>query len=88
MGQPVPFCLSTVNQYSSVHHFPESPPQTQTGTDLVPEFDLSIPTAGDNLGGFVRMPQCAYAHLVMSFDPVVELGGLPVPNIQLSICVT
>lgn len=31
------------------------------------------------------MPQGAYAHLVMGFDPVVELGGLPIPNVQLSV---
>lgn len=60
-------------------------PPTDTRTDLVPEFDLSIPTAGDHLGGFMWMPQCTYAHLVMSLDPVVQLGGLPVPNVQLSI---
>lgn len=33
------------------------------------------------------MPQGADAHFVVSLDPVVQLGGLPVPNIQLSICI-
>lgn len=57
MGQAVPFSISIVNQLGSVHHFPDHPqPKTHTRTDLVPEFDLSIPTAGDNLGGFMRMP--------------------------------
>lgn len=56
--------------------------------DLIPEFDLPVPTARDDFGGFMRVPQSANAHLVVSFDPVVELGGLPVPDIELSICVT
>lgn len=33
----------------------------------------------------MRVPQGAYAHLVVGLDPVVELGGLPVPNVQLSV---
>lgn len=57
-------------------------------TDLVPEFYLSIPPAGDDLGGLMRMPQGADAHLVVSLDPVVKLGGLPVPYVQLSICIS
>lgn len=77
------------NQLSSVHHFPEHPPPPDTHiqprSDLVPEFDLSIPTTGDDLGGFMRMPQGANAHLVMSLDPVVKFGGLPIPDIQLSV---
>lgn len=70
-----------------VHHFPEPslPKPTHTRVALVPEFDLSIPAAGDDLGGFVRVPKGADAHLVVSLDPVVQLGGLPVPNVQLSI---
>lgn len=55
---------------------------------LIPEFDLSVPAAGDDLGGLVRMPQGADAHLVVGFDPVVKLGGLPVPNVQLSVRVS
>lgn len=77
------------NQFSLVHHFPEPPspnrPPRHPQSDLVPEFDLSIPTTSDDLGGFVRMPQGAYAHLVMSLDPVVKLGGLPIPDVQLSV---
>lgn len=56
-----------------------------TGTGLIPEFDLSIPAAGDDLGGLVRVPQGTDAHLVVSLDPVVELGGLPVPDVQLPV---
>lgn len=33
----------------------------------------------------MRVPQGAYAHLVVGLDPVVELGGLPIPNVQLSV---
>lgn len=62
------------------------PPHLVTG--LVPEFNLSVPPAGDDLGGLVRMPQGADAHLVVSLDPVVKLGGLPVPYVQLSICIS
>lgn len=58
---------------------------TRPRSDLVPEFDLSIPAAGDDLGGLVRMPQGTYAHFVVSLDPVVKLGGLPVPDVQLSV---
>lgn len=53
----------------------------------VPEFDLSVPAAGDDLGGLVWMPDCADTHLVVCFDSVVQLGGLPVPDIQLAVCV-
>jgi len=87
MGLSVPFHLSS----EPVQFIPPSgrtlSPDTHTRTDLVPEFDLSIPTAGDDLGGFVRMPECADAHFVVSLDPLVELGGLPIPNVQLSICI-
>lgn len=81
MGQPVQFGPS----FSRT-----PPPQThiQPRSDLVPEFDLSIPTTGDDLGGFMRMPQGANAHLVMSLDPVVKFGGLPIPDIQLSVCIS
>lgn len=65
--------------------FPRTPLPKHTKVALVPEFDLSIPSAGDDLGGFMRMPQGAYAHLVVSLDPVVKLGGLPVPDVQLPI---
>lgn len=54
----------------------------------VPEFDLSVPAAGDDLGGLVRMPDCADAHFVVCFDSVVQFSGLPVPDIQLPICIT
>lgn len=59
-----------------------------SGTDLIPEFYLSIPATGDDLGGFMWMPQGADAHLVMSLDPVIKLGGFPVPDVQLSICIS
>lgn len=88
LGQPFTFHLSLSNQFSSVQIFTEQPPPLKKRTDLVPEFDLSIPAACDDLGGFVRMPQGAYAHLVVSLDPVVELGGLPIPDVQLSICIS
>lgn len=79
MGQPVQFgpSFSRTPISKQTHRHPQS--------DLVPEFDLSIPTTSDDLGGFVRMPQGAYAHLVMSLDPVVKLGGLPIPDVQLSV---
>lgn len=87
LGQPFTFPLPLSNQFGSVQNFTEQPPPLQR-TDLVPEFDLSIPAARDDLGGFVRMPQGAYAHLVVSLDPVVKLGGLPIPDVQLSICIS
>lgn len=65
-----------------IPHTPVSP------KDLVPEFDLSVPSTGDDLGGFVWMPQGTDANLVMSLDPVIKLGGLPIPNVELSVCVT
>lgn len=65
----------------------ESVTQTVTVQILVPEFNLSIPSTGDHLGCFMRMPQGADAHFIMSLDPVVQLGGLPVPDVELSICV-
>lgn len=34
------------------------------------------------------MPQGADAHLVVSLDPVVKFGGLPVPDVQLSVRVS
>lgn len=34
------------------------------------------------------MPEGADAHLVMSLDPVVKFGGLPVPDVQPSVCVS
>lgn len=52
---------------------------------LVPEFDQAVPAAGDDLGGLVRVPQGADAHLVVGLDPVVQLGGLPVPDVQLAV---
>lgn len=87
LGQPVHFHLSLVTSsvLSIISQNPLPKTDEHTRIDLVPEFDLSIPTAGDDLGRFMRMPQGAYAHLVMSFDPVVKLGGLPVPNVELSI---
>lgn len=33
----------------------------------------------------MRMPQGADADLVMSLDPVVKLGGLPVPDVKLTV---
>lgn len=49
---------------------------------------MPVPAAGDDLGGFMRMPQGADAHLVVSLDPVVQLGGLPVPDVKLSVGVS
>lgn len=80
-----------MNPFSSIHQFPEAQTHRRAykyTVNLVPEFDLSIPTTRDDLGGFMWMPQCADAHLVMSLDPVVKLGGLPIPNVQLSICIS
>lgn len=71
--------------FQNPHLQTDPPTPTHPRSDLVPEFDLSIPTTSDDLGGFVRMPQGAYAHLVMSLDPVVKLGGLPIPDVQLSV---
>lgn len=34
------------------------------------------------------MPQGADAHLVVSLDPVVKFGGLPVPDVQPSVRVS
>lgn len=73
-SQPLPLCPSSL--------------KTEIHKDLVPEFDLSVPAAGDDLGRLVRMPQGADAHLVVGLDPVVQLGGLPVPDVQLPICVS
>lgn len=84
--------IHKIYQFSPLDRFlPSShqpPSRTQTRTDLIPELDLSIPSAGDDLGCFVWMPQGADAHLIVSLDPVVKLGGLPIPNIQLSICIS
>lgn len=55
---------------------------------LVPEFDLSVPAAGDDLRGFVWMPDSADADFVMCFNSVVQLGGFPVPDIQLPVCIS
>lgn len=33
------------------------------------------------------MPQSTDANFVVSLDPVIELGGLPIPDVQLSICI-
>lgn len=52
---------------------------------LVPELDQSVPATGDDLGGLVGVPQGTDAHLIVCLDPVVQLGGLPVPDIQLPI---
>lgn len=84
--KPAPFCPSFPRTNPTPP--PQSDTKTHTRTDLVPEFDLSVPAAGDDLGGFMWMPQGADAHLVMSLDPVVQLGGLPVPDVQLSVGVS
>lgn len=75
-GEPVQFCphLQSIPTHSIVH--------------LIPEFDLSIPATRDDLGGLVRVPQGADAHLVVRLDPVVKLGGLPIPDVQFSICIS
>lgn len=70
------------SDYISTPTLPPPPP------GLVPELYLSVPAAGDDLGGLVWMPQGADAHLVVSLDPVVELGGLPVPYVQLPVCIS
>lgn len=33
------------------------------------------------------MPDGADAYFVVGFDSVVQLGGLPVPDVQLAICI-
>lgn len=54
-------------------------------TVLIPQLDLAVPTAGDDLGGLVGMPEGADAHLVVRLNAVVKLGGLPIPDVQLAI---
>lgn len=34
------------------------------------------------------VPQGTDANLVMSLDPVIKFSGLPVPNVELPICIT
>lgn len=36
----------------------------------------------------MRVPQGADAHLVVGLDAVVQLGGLPVPDVQLPVGVS
>lgn len=36
----------------------------------------------------MRVPQGTDAHLVVGLDAVVQLGGLPVPDVQLPVCVS
>lgn len=67
---------------------PPPQPLDQDGSGLVPEFDLSIPATGDDLGGLVGVPQDADAHLVMGLDTVVQLGGLPIPDVQFPVCIS
>lgn len=34
------------------------------------------------------VPQGTDANLVMSLDPVIKFSGLPVPDVELPICIT
>lgn len=54
----------------------------------VPEFDLSVPAAGDDLGRLVRVPERADAHLIVRFDPMIQFSRLPVPDVQLPVGIT
>lgn len=55
---------------------------------LVPELDLSIPAASDDLRSLVWVPQGADAHFVVGFDSVVQFCGFPIPNVEFPICIS
>jgi len=54
----------------------------------VPQLDLAVPAAREQLRCFVGMPRAPDANAVVSLELAVHLGRLPVPDADLPVAVT
>lgn len=54
----------------------------------IPIFDYAVPARCEEFAGLVRVPQGGYADAVMSFPLLVQLRGLPVPNVAFAVSIT
>ena len=59
------------------------PPTLSLSSPSVPELDISVPARSGDLAGLMWVPQHLDTNIVVSLPLGQQLGGLPVPNIDL-----
>ena len=54
---------------------------------LIPELDLTVPAAGGDFGGLMRMPEHGDAALIVRLPLGHDSGRFPVPDEDVAVCV-